>query len=275
MFSEQVFSQMPENVRRALEQGNWESIPVEPPQYACMTCCDRHWYTKDGKPMACDKCSGGRELANRQLKNRLIQSELPKEYQQLTFTSWNQLPDDAKVGKMLAVTCAKLFIESPDHRVSLAEAYRRCKQNLGDNDAVRNSLIFQGIPGLGKTGLAAAIVNEKINRKEPVLYIRTQDFIESVKQSFDRDKKRGDDIDTTKEIIDTVKSHPCLVMDEFNMNLVNDWRKELIENIIRYRYGQGLPIILTCNAFCSFSLTFSPYPSHRQPFPSPVSATRS
>jgi DNA replication protein DnaC len=256
MFSEQLLAQMPDNVRRAVEQGGWENIPVQPPQFACMTCCDRHWYTPDvppsdpchGKPIACPECAGGRELAERQVKMRLVQAELPKNYQGLTFASWDKLSDAEKDGKFLALNCAKIFIESVDHRVSFKEAYRRCGRKLGAEDVERKSLIFQGPPGLGKTGLAAAIVNKKIELKQPVLYIRTQDFIESVKQSFDRDKKRGDETDTTQVVIDTVKKHECLVMDEFNVGVTNAWRQDLIENVIRYRYGNDLPTIITCNA---------------------------
>ena len=45
-----------------------------------------------------------------------------------------------------------------------------------------------------------------------------------------------------------VKSFPVLVLDEFNMTKVSDWRQEVMENVIRYRYGNNLPTVLTCNA---------------------------
>lgn len=199
-----------------------------------------------GKMYPCPECRGGKELIDRAVKLRIDQTELPKGYQGLTFDSWEQLSDDERKGKTLALACAKLFVQSETHAVSLEEAYRLCGRELGGVNAVRNSLVFQGPPGLGKTGLAAAVVNALLAEHKSVLYIRTQDFVEAVKQSFDKGKNGG--METSQSIIDTVKRHPRLVMDEFNMSVTGEWRQEVIENVIRYRYGNGLPTIITCNA---------------------------
>lgn len=254
MLRDQLLDGLPENIRKSLEASDWEPTQQDE-TYTCETCQDMHMiryavpvdHPQFGKMFPCPDCAGGRALEDRKIQATLAETKLPKGYQNLTFETWEQLSDEEKRGKYLALNSAKLFVKSDDHYVSFAEAYRLCGRDLGAVDAVRNSLIFQGLPGLGKTGLAAAIVNTLMAQGKRVLYIRTQDFIEALKQSFDRDKKDGSE-EKTQVIIDTVKQHPCLVLDEFNMNVTSDWRQEQIENIVRYRYGNALPTVFTCNA---------------------------
>jgi len=241
---------LPENVLRAIEQlePGWQSTPLEP-VYQCVTCEDRHVISYDvpygderfGKLYPCPDCSGGQALMERKWRSRLSNAALPIEYQSLTFESWAALPEEFRQGKHLALACAQLFVQTPDHAVSLQKAFQMAGRVLGV-DIVRKSLIFQGIPGLGKTGLAAAIVNQLLADGQSVLYIRTQDFIESVKDSF------GDKTTSTSSVVDAVKTAPILVMDEFNVTIESDWRQEIMEAVIRYRYGNALPTVLTCNA---------------------------
>jgi len=248
---------IPENVRQALESGDWQPQELAP-VYTCQTCEDRHVISYDvpfgderfGKLYPCPDCGGGQKLMERRWKSRLKQAELPKEYQQLTFATWQQLPQEARQGKGLALACAQLFVQSDDHSVSLATAYRMAGRDMGNVDIVRKSLILQGVPGLGKTGLAAAIVNHLLAEGKPVLYIRVQDFIEAVKDAFGKEKRQADGTlpDSAQEIVSVVKRAPRLVLDEFNVSVVGDWRQEVMENVIRYRYGNALPTVITCNA---------------------------
>lgn len=255
MLKDQILEHIPDNVRKAIESSDWQPTEIET-TYQCETCQDLHMirysvpidHPKFGKLFPCPDCEGGRALEDRRIQTKLSETKLPKGYQNLTFETWDELSQEEKRGKGLALNSAKLFVQAESHYVSLAEAYRLCGRDLDATDAVRNSLIFQGVPGLGKTGLAAAIVNALMAQNKQVLYIRTQDFIEALKQSFDRDKRSNDGEDKTQAIIDTVKQHPRLVLDEFNMSAVNEWRQEQIENIVRYRYGNALPTIFTCNA---------------------------
>lgn len=238
------------------KKGEWQQFDATS-HYTCNTCEDLGVirgadlpinHPMFGKLFPCPDCEKGRAQLDKAIKARLDQTELPKGYQGLTFETWDKLPREFRVGKGLAVACAKLWVESASHEVSLSKAFEMCKQTPDKVDLVRNSLIFNGPPGVGKTGLAAAMVNSLLAQKKQVLYIRTQDFVEALKQSFDRDQRNHNDVDSTQEVLNIVKRHPRLILDEFNMNITNDWRKEQIENVIRYRYGNALPTIVTCNA---------------------------
>lgn len=247
-------SDLPPNLQQAIQaiqEGEWAPQPVTL-AYECATCEDlgQIRYAVDdikhplfGKMFPCPDCAKGQQLIAREIEKRLSAAQLPAQYKKLTFETWMEIPETYRVGKGLAYACAKLFAENPDHEVNMKAAYQMCNRVYPGGSNVRRSLILQGEPGLGKTGLVSAIIREMLINKQPVLYIRVQDLLEAVKDSFD---KPGDD--STEKVLDTVKKFPTLVLDEFNMIKVSEWRQEIMENVIRYRHGNNLPTVFTCNA---------------------------
>lgn len=225
---------------------------LESPVYDCPTCEDRGMVSYNvpfghelfGKLMPCPDCQKGNDLQVRQWQIRLKNAALPEAYQQLTFASWDALPENLRAGKRLALFAATLFAATFDHYVSLAQAYRMAGRTWKADDVIRNSLVFQGPVGVGKTGLAAAIVNDLLARSQPALYVRVQDFIASVQERYG---KSADEHPTDQEVIDAARRAPVLVLDEMNMVAATDNRREIMENVIRYRYGNALPTIVTCN----------------------------
>lgn len=225
------------------------AAPLDEPTFACADCRDTGWYVLDlpvnhpqfGKPQACQSCEKGIALQEKQWNNRLQNAALPEMYQTFTFETWDALLEAEKEGKWLAYWCARLFVEREDHNVNLAQAYQLAGRALAYH-VWHKSLVFQGPWGVGKTGLAAAIINALIAGGQSVLYIRTQDFLESVKARFGKDEP------SVEDVMQTVKRASVLVMDEFNLTASGDWRQETMENIMRYRYGNNLPTVVTCNA---------------------------
>lgn len=121
-------------------------------------------------------------------------------------------------------------------------AYNNClaysnRENLFADS--RNSLLIFGGYGSGKTHLAAAIANALIDRGIPVLFGTFADHLEKIREEFD---KTGQ-----KKYQSMMKNTPMLVLDDVGKERLTDWAKEILFNVINYRYEHKLPFILTTN----------------------------
>lgn len=237
------------NLARQLEQ---QDTPAETePQYDCATCHDlgviaysvpvgHEWF---GKLYPCPSCVRGREALAQQWQNRLQSTRMPVQYQACTFETWNQLVQgEARRGKLLAYETCRLFASHPRHIISLALAWKRAGKTL-NGEVERNSLILQGPVGVGKTGLMAAVVNALLESGHLPLWTRAQDLIASVQATYKPDW----DGPPMGEIKRLYKTAPVLAIDEFQLVQATADRQEIMEDIIRHRYGEQLPTLITCN----------------------------
>lgn len=225
-------------------------FPEPEPEYDCRRCNDVGYlivdtpgHPLDGKPYPCPDCERGQEYSRQWYAKYVKQSGLPEHYQRMTFATFEKLPKEQRQGKMLGYHAAKLFVERRDHRFTLGDIYKRAdpKHSGFKNDVARNSLVLYGAYGVGKTGLAAAIVNSMVG--ELVLYVRVQDLIRAVQKTYDRDYE-GESRDA---LIWRIKGAPMLVLDEFGLQNISADRNEIMEEIMRYRCGRELPFVATTN----------------------------
>lgn len=231
--------------------------PLPEPVIACAVCEDRglvafdvpHGHDLFGRLMPCEYCEKGQEIQVKQWVNNLQNAGLSRRYQDLTFNTWNELPDDMKQGKRLAEVVMKLFATTEGNWVSMAEAYKRAGRRYPGDDVVRNSVILQGDLGCGKTGLAAAVVNHRAWHKQPTLYIRLQDFFNEIIERYNDNYKPASEYDpkTPENVKRLAKEAPVLVLDEINVQKPSEHNKAVFEEIVRYRAGNNLPTIYTCN----------------------------
>lgn len=115
-------------------------------------------------------------------------------------------------------------------------AYSNRENLFSDN---RNSLLIFGGYGSGKTHLAAAIANALIDRGIPVLFGTFADHLEKIREEFDKTGQR--------KYQSMMKNTPMLVLDDVGKEKLTDWSKEILFNVINYRYEHKLPFILTTN----------------------------
>lgn len=111
------------------------------------------------------------------------------------------------------------------------------KNNLFDSE--KNSLLFLGGVGVGKTHLAAAIANELIDRGIPVLFGTFIDHLQKIKDEFNHAS-----IDT---YLSRMKSIPMLVIDDLGKERKSEWTQQVLFDVINYRYEHLLPTIITTN----------------------------
>lgn len=228
----------------------FSSPPVAPAPPSCATCADmgcvRHDVPYDhpdfGKLFPCPNpdCPTVLEQRQRRFAGLLKHSGLPAKYARLTFESWGTLPAAQRAGKDLAVASAYLFATT--EAFSLNHAAGVVDAAPPGYDELRGWLVLQGALGVGKTGLAAAAMNEMLLRGRAALYYRIGDLFADIQSRYGQ--KDGASAD---ELLEAVKSAPALILDEMNVPKASDDKLRIVEELIRHRHGRELPTLITCN----------------------------
>lgn len=199
-----------------------------------------------GKSFPCpaSDCVQGKQRRLLRARQIFQDSKLPKRYQDLTLESFENLPTKFQEGKLLGYAASRLFCEG--QRFSLADAYQAIgvKTDLSNRayHSQHNWVVLSGANGVGKTGLAAGVTHYLANRGTPVLFLRVQDFLQSIIRTYDE----RTEIDTFT-VIKTAQEIDFLVLDEFNLPKVTDHSRDKMEQLIRYRYNHEKPVFITTN----------------------------
>lgn len=193
-----------------------------------------------GQMYPCQTCDKGKAMAAAALDNALKNAELPNRYKKLSFKSWQHIPFALRSGKELAYSAAMLFAQAhtSNFDVLLSAIYADAGLTLEGEDRPANALVLQGIPGVGKTGLAAAICNFLTQHSlvRP-LYSRCRDLISTVQGEYK----------TGGGALERYKKCDLLIVDEMNLTQATPDRQDILEEIMRHRHGNALPTVLTMN----------------------------
>ena len=100
-------------------------------------------------------------------------------------------------------------------------------------------LVLSGSSGSGKTHLAAAIVNERIDKGYPAFYITTPDLLDHLRSSFGPDSEVPYD-----EFFDQVRNTPLLALDDLGAQASTPWAKEKLDQLLTYRFNDELPTVI-------------------------------
>ncbi len=103
-------------------------------------------------------------------------------------------------------------------------------------------LIFKGGYGCGKTHLAAAIANHRLNLGHPVLFINTPDLLDHLRATFGPNAETGYD-----ERFEQIRNAPLLILDDLGAQSNTEWAQEKLYQIFNHRYNSRLPTIVTTN----------------------------
>jgi DNA replication protein DnaC len=101
-------------------------------------------------------------------------------------------------------------------------------------------LVIMGVPGSGKTHLAAAIANYRANLGDPPLFVNVSDLLDHLRATFSptstvRYDRRFDEVKTTR----------LLILDGLGIQSMTPWAREKIHQIFDYRYNAKLPTVIT------------------------------
>jgi len=103
-------------------------------------------------------------------------------------------------------------------------------------------------PGLGKTGLAAAIVNHRLTHGEACLFMSTSALFDRIRATFNAESGASYD-----DVIDAVKNAPLLVLDDLDKCNRSEFVERVFYDVINHRYLHSsgpdhLITVITANA---------------------------
>lgn len=128
---------------------------------------------------------------------------------------------------------------SEKERLSLQMAYNAAN-NYAENP--EGWLLLEGAYGCGKTHLAAAVGNHRLQKGDQVLFITTPDLLDHLRASFA--PKSASSYDETFE---RLRETGILIIDDLGVENPSEWAKEKMFQLLNHRYSHRKPTIITTN----------------------------
>lgn len=104
----------------------------------------------------------------------------------------------------------------------------------------RDWLVFTGAYGCGKTHLAAAIANYRVQRGHPALFVLVPDLLDHLRATFNPQSAI-----TFDQRFEEVRRAPLLILDDLGIESATPWAREKMYQIFDYRYNARLATVIT------------------------------
>lgn len=104
-------------------------------------------------------------------------------------------------------------------------------------------LLLEGTYGCGKTHLAAAVGNARLEKGDSVLFITTPDLLDHLRSAYGPSSELGYD-----ETFDRVRSAQILILDDLGVENPSPWAQEKLFQLLNHRYSHRLPTVITTNS---------------------------
>lgn len=128
---------------------------------------------------------------------------------------------------------------NPEKQQNLRQAFAQAR-DFAENPI--GWLIFKGGYGCGKTHLAAAIANYRLEHGHSALFVVVPDLLDHLRATFSPTSEVRYD-----ERFESVKTTPLLILDDLGTHAASVWADEKLYQILNYRYNAQLPTVITTN----------------------------
>lgn len=126
---------------------------------------------------------------------------------------------------------------SADDSDNLRRAFRLAREYAEDP---RLWLVLAGPYGCGKTHLAAAIANYRLQQGHPALFVVVPDLLDHLRATFNPQSTT-----TYDRRFEEVRKAPLLILDDLGTENATSWAKEKLFQIFNYRYNARLATVIT------------------------------
>jgi DNA replication protein DnaC len=183
----------------------------------CLLCDDTGWKAiDDGGVRRVTRCDCWRERSGRE---RLADARIPKRYQHCTlanFVAYNE---------------------------SLERAVLRARRFVEAFPAAPQGMLFEGLPGVGKTHLAVAVLKHILEQTAVRgLFYDTRDLLRVIRSTYDPSIKT-----TEIQILRPVLTADLLVLDDLGAERTSEWVDETMNLIVNTRYSERRLTVFTSN----------------------------
>ena len=200
------------------------SQPTQTTEYQCPKCQDRELIVeiRDGEEIAVPCECREQKIIDRLIKHSGLTDELKlKSFSGFKITKATKAMFDIAYG--YAKDFSKIRNERP------------------------NGVAFTGTVGTGKTHLLAAIANNLLTRRVPVLFINTTNLLAELLQAqFSEDRSE------MERKIGLVSNVDVAIFDDLAKEKVSEWGQTQYYRIINHRYLECLPTLFSSN--CDWDL---------------------
>ncbi len=169
-----------------------------------------------------DKCDCRRA---RERQQRLVAAGIPKEYQHCTFDNFNAYHPQLERARLKVRQYVEAF------------------PNIGPGAGAKLGLFLQGLPGTGKSHLAAAALTEIVRRDGTwAVFADTRELLRLIRHSYNPTTRTSE-----YEILRPIMHCDLLVLDDLGAERPTDWVEETMNLIVNTRYSECRRTIITTN----------------------------
>lgn len=128
---------------------------------------------------------------------------------------------------------------SPEKAFNVRRAFETCRYFAQEPEGW---LLLTGTYGCGKTHLAAAIANARIDLGQSVLFMVVPDLLDHMRSTFSPQSEV-----TYDDLFEQLRTTPLLVLDDLGAQSSTPWAQEKLFQLLNHRYNAQLATVITTN----------------------------